>query len=292
MKCRKRLYKVLVIELLLILLAAGGSRWYVEAETGDSIHSCISGKQYSVTASSAPPYSARPSASLSPTPSVSPRPMATVSPTPTRRPSPTPAYVAIQSRLTVENISAKPVYKKSGYKYKSGVKLTWDSNGISKGYTVQRKTGEDGTYAIYGITEESLGDETIIYVDTSVKKGVTYYYRVCAFVINSGKEIVGDTSEEVEVTVGKKMMVPKITAQKKGKKLTITFKKAEGEGFQAQYQYLGQSRWTGMGNLKGRLKKSITRPLKANGFRLRMRTYMKVNGKRQYSAWSKAVVVR
>lgn len=213
-----------------------------------------------------------------------PKVMVTSAPLKSQQPANTPMPTSYAPEL-----SAKFVYKKSGFKSKPAVRLSWQQKDTVTGYKIQRKV-EGGKYSII----KTIRDNDIVsYTDTAVKKGVRYYYCICTYIADADGNIkLGSQSAGAGVTVSAKLITPKVTAKKKGNRLTITFLKAEGSGYQTQYRYLNERSWHSMGNLTGTLKKKITRPLKASGFRIRMRTYVRVNGKKRYSAWSRTVVVK
>ena len=59
------------------------------------------------------------------------------------------------------------------------VTLSWtdNSNNIEDGFSIERKTGVSGTYAVIGTT----GTGVATYIDNMVSGGTTYFYRVRAF---------------------------------------------------------------------------------------------------------------
>ena len=67
------------------------------------------------------------------------------------------------------------------------IKLHWDKVKKVSGYVIYRKT-DDEVYKMYPEVKKNY------FEDREVKKGVTYYYRVRAYVIKNNKRIYGQLS--------------------------------------------------------------------------------------------------
>jgi YD repeat-containing protein len=82
------------------------------------------------------------------------------------------------------------------------VTLNWVDNSTNEsGFKIERKTGVSGTYAEI----QTVGPNVIIYTDSGLTPGVTYYYRVRAY--NMGGE--SSYSSETSVTPNPKLTVAK-----------------------------------------------------------------------------------
>ncbi len=74
----------------------------------------------------------------------------------------------------------------------SAIDLSWNNVAGNTGYKVERKTGAGGTYAQVG---GNLAADTVVFHDTGLSAGTTYYYRVS--VLNS----VGTSNEQYAITL-------------------------------------------------------------------------------------------
>lgn len=191
--------------------------------------------------------------------------------------------------LGLSGVTAKYATVSGKNSYKAAAKIGWKENANATGYVVYRSSKKGTGYkSIATITKK----DTTSYQDTTVTKGKTYYYRVCAYGELEGKKIYGAKSSEKSVKISSALLQPTVTSTKKANKLTITFKKAEGSNYESQYRYLGDKNWKTLSALKGKLCKKVTKKIKSKGFQIRIRTYMKVNGKKVYSKYSKTLTVR
>ncbi len=222
-------------------------------------------------------------ASPTPTPTVS----STLTPTPT-------AKVVSPSALGVENVKAKSVYqKKSGFKCVPAAKVTWDRNKVADGYLIYRTNSKLGEYEeVANVSNSSLYPK---YIDKSIKKGKMYYYKIQAYV-NGEPDITGEHSQEAFCKISSNVKKPKIQGSRKGNRLVIKFKQAEGAKYESQYRYPQEKQWYSFPQLSGRLTKKISCKIGKKGavarYKVRVRTISSVNGKKVRSAWSNAVSVR
>ena len=98
-------------------------------------------------------------------------------------------------------VSAKPVLKTPSVKLTSGSKkatIKWEKISGSSGYEVYRATSKSGKYSkIKTITKNS----TVSYVNSSLTKNKTYYYKVRAYRTVNGKKIYSSYSVAKSVKV-------------------------------------------------------------------------------------------
>ena len=91
-------------------------------------------------------------------------------------------------------VSAKPVLKTPSVKLTSGSKkatIKWEKISGASGYEVYRATSKSGKYSkIKTITKNS----TVSYVNSSLTKNKTYYYKVRAYTMVNGKKVWGTYS--------------------------------------------------------------------------------------------------
>lgn len=77
---------------------------------------------------------------------------------------------------------------------KKSVSLSWSSSAGATGYSIERKTGSSGTYAVLAGTAQTT------YKDSTVAAGKTYYYRVRAKYIIEGTTSYSGYSTEASVS--------------------------------------------------------------------------------------------
>lgn len=98
-------------------------------------------------------------------------------------------------------VSAKPVLKTPSVKLTSGSKkatIKWEKISGASGYEVYRATSKSGKYSkIKTITKNS----TVSYVNSSLTKNKTYYYKVRAYRTVNGKKIYSSYSVSKSVKV-------------------------------------------------------------------------------------------
>lgn len=194
-----------------------------------------------------------------------------------------------ESDLKLSGVSAKYTTVSGKSAYQAAAKISWKANSNANGYIVYRSSKKGSGYkAIATITKQS----TTSYQDTKVTKGNTYYYKVCAYGELAGKKVYGAQSTAKAVKISSALLTPSVTSTRKGNNLTVTFKKAEGSNYESQYRYLGDKKWKKLSALSGKMCKKVTKKIKAKGFQVRIRTYMKVKGKKVYSKYSNTLTVR
>ncbi len=84
-------------------------------------------------------------------------------------------YSAYSKTKSATPMLGKPTGLAAGVTQDGNIRLTWNAVDGAKSYTILRSTSQNGNYKI--ATEIC---STNSYVDTNVKAGKTYYYKVCA----------------------------------------------------------------------------------------------------------------
>lgn len=172
--------------------------------------------------------------------------------------------------------------KKKGYIVVPAIKLSWIESGMVESVKVYRAAGGSKLKLFKTIKSDSVTSFT----DKSVKRGKKYSYKVGITGMTVTGAAVESQSEVVKKKVSSNMTKPAFTTKKKGKKLTITFKKIEGSFYETQYRYnKGRKKWAAIPSMKGKVSKKITRKILASGFKIRIRTYVKDGKKKVYSPW-------
>ena len=229
----------------------------------------------------------------SPTPTKTPTPtrtpMPTKTPTPTRTPIPTNTPKPGNNNLAdLNHISCyvKNTTVTSGGKQKPAVKVTWTEKEEAYKYQVYRSS-EGKLSALRAVCDAS----SPAFIDTDVKKGVRYYYKVRALGGTVQNSYTGSFSSIKGITVPASLIKPVISYKKSKGKLTIYFKKAEGDKYQMQYLFGGRKQWKN--GPSGKLSSKVTKGFNSKeNVKIRIRTSMKVNGKQVYSKWSSIITVK
>ena len=100
-------------------------------------------------------------------------------------------YKSARSKaVSVTPIPGKPK-KPVLTRYSKGVKVSWNQVSGATGYVVYRKTGKKGKYKKI---KTRKGKKSISYKNKKVTIGKTYYYKVAAYRVVSGKKVYGKKS--------------------------------------------------------------------------------------------------
>ncbi|MCD8021297.1 MAG: hypothetical protein LUF92_17520 [Clostridiales bacterium] len=158
-----------------------------------------------------------------------------------------------------------------------GIRITWKGVSKATGYIIYRKTGK-GSYVYVGRVAKTS------WTDTSVSNGKKYSYKVYAY-YGSVKSSASSTKSTYFLK-GASLCGLKVV---KGKKLSVNWKK-NAKAFGCQIQYSTSRRFLKSKTIIIRGRKKITATLsglkKGKKYYVRVRSYMKVSGKKYYSAWS------
>lgn len=227
------------------------------------------------------------------TPRVTIKPTATPMPTPTIKPVTTPTATVSASPkpnsgnnnlddLDNMSCSVRNTMVSSGGKQKAAVKITWTSKNEAYKYQIYRAA--EYHYAKYKLL--AVCDVAhISFIDKTVKKGGTYYYKVRALGGTVTNSYTGSFSMEKMVYIPESLLRPVIDCKRSGNKLIIYFKKAEGDNYLLQYCFRGSKKWKA--GARGKVKSKVSNKFSAKkSLQIRIRTEMKVQGKKVYSKWS------
>lgn len=227
------------------------------------------------------------------TPRVTIRPTATPMPTPTIKPEATPtATVSVTPKPDAGNnnlddldnmsCSVKYTMVSLGGKQKAAAKITWTLKNEAYKYQIYR--ADENHYAKYKLLAVCDVVHTS-FIDKTVKKGGTYYYKVRALGGTVTNSYTGSFSNEKMVYISETLLKPVIDCKRSGNKLIIYFKKAEGDNYLLQYCFRGSKKWKS--GARGKVKSKVSNKFSAKKtLQIRIRTEMKVQGKKVYSKWS------
>jgi prefoldin subunit 5 len=157
------------------------------------------------------------------------------------------------------------------------VTVSWDKDDDADGYVFKvNGTVKQPTVTATGFT----------YVDETAQVGETYKFEVTPYVLYKGEQINGKT---FKATVVPKVKLSKgvITSLKKGtQSFTVKWKKVSGaSGYQVSYK---TGKTTKKKTVNGGSKKSLKVKNLTSGkqYKVRVRAWKKVNGKKYYGKWS------
>lgn len=162
----------------------------------------------------------------------------------------------------------------------NGVKLTWKKTANAKSYKVYRKAGKAKKWSKIATVKKNR-----TYLDKKVKNGTKYTYKI---VVVGGKP--GSSYKTATTYYMKKASVT--SAKKKNGSVYVKWRKnTKASGYQVQYAAKSSMKKAKLVTVKGAKKVSLK--LKATKARryVRVRSYIKKNGKKYYSAWSKTIKV-
>ena len=234
------------------------------------------------TASPSPTPTVTPTASPSPTPTV--KPTAIPSPTPTVKPTAIPSPTPVIVPDIVKTVKA---IKTSN----NNVRLSWNKLGKCH-YQIWRSEGGNHKYQLL-----IQVDSRASYVDSQVKGGKTYYYKIVP--IQNGW-IIGSLAKAKEVKVKTdwlKRPTISVKIKKKKQRQYIEVKLLSFGGKYAQIQVKKGKKYRNITLTKksiSSVQKRYRLGYKKGGITLwvRVRTWQKIGGKKRYSAYSKAKKIR
>lgn len=174
--------------------------------------------------------------------------------------------------------------------------ISWKKVKQCDNYEIYRSNKKNGTYEC--IRTEAANKTS--YVDKSVKSYKKYYYKIRAVSKSNGKTQAGAYSKTADFTVTG-LKTPKITIKKKKTSSGIHYLDVTMKNMNGTYIELSVKR----GNEKYKKVKLVSNRLshykgnmkigyKSNGEKMwiRVRTYKKVKGKKYYSVYSNAVLIK
>ena len=161
-----------------------------------------------------------------------------------------------------------------------GLKLTWSKASNATGYILYRKTGSGSYEKLTTIKKAS----TLSYVDTTVKNGNSYTYRLRAY-NSAGK---GGYTAAKTYRYLSRPSISKLTNPKAGKLKAVWTKNSKATGYQLQYSTSADFSAKKTVKIKDKttLNKTISGLKKGKTFYVRIRAYKTVSGTDYYSAWS------
>ena len=106
--------------------------------------------------------------------------------------------IAAYYGLTYDGLVAPTVTLSAGNQKK--LTISWDEQDEARGYIIYRTDAEDGKFERLAKVQ---GSDTTSYTDTTVKQGKTYYYKVRAYGVATGKVYYSEYSDVIQgYTIG------------------------------------------------------------------------------------------
>ncbi|MBO5373266.1 MAG: glycoside hydrolase family 127 protein, partial [Lachnospiraceae bacterium] len=160
---------------------------------------------------------------------------------------------------------------------KATVKLTWSAAANANNYVIYRSTG--GTYTAIASTTATS------YTDTKAVAGKNNTYKVVA----SKEAVNGAESKLVSVYVAK--APTGIKAKVKGKKVTVSFKRDKKvTGYEIYRATKKNGKFKKVATInKNKTVKKVLKVTKKGTYYFKVRSFKKVNGKKIYTDYTKAV---
>ena len=196
----------------------------------------------------------------------------------------------------ISGCKARMKYRKKGVRYERYVELTWKQGKDVAGFEVYRS---DGTSTKPVRIATVTNGDTGVFKDENIEPNTRYRYIVWPMVLTPGLELQRAQMNESEkngyitsIKVGKTLKKPSVSLKTSRNNLILTFKGAEGRKYQTQYRWAGKKKWKMQTKLQGAVQRKIVRSTRSKGYYLRVRTYSVVNGKKYYSPWSSAMLVK
>ena len=171
------------------------------------------------------------------------------------------------------------------------VAIRWEKEKEALGYELQYS--KSATFAS-GVTKKTFSE-----METNAKcKGLSngvYYVRLRTFRTMDGQKRYSEWSAKRKVSVIGKIKAPVISSVKNrsSKRMTVKWKKVSGAlGYQLQYS----TKKKFSSNVKKKnftiTSASFSKLIKKKTYYVRVRAYVKINGKTKYSSWSKVKSVK
>ena len=178
-------------------------------------------------------------------------------------------------------VLAAPVVKAA--QKDKGISLSWKKVANADGYVVYRKAGKATKWTEYA----KVAASKVSFLDAKTTNGTKYTYKVAAVASD------GTTKDSKEVVMVRLTKITGVKAKKQGANaIKVTYKKnKKASGYQVRY---GTGKKTKTVTVKGAKKVStvLKKLKKGKTYKITVRAYKTVSGKKYYSVWSAAKSVK
>ncbi len=186
------------------------------------------------------------------------------------------------TRPTLPPLEQVPTLVSATVTGKNTVSLVWKEMQGIKYYQIYRKFGSSSSYFLLN----TVLSNNCSFVDKTAKKGGTYYYKIKAL-NNLGQGTVLSNAKSVKTMNFSTSPSMKLSALRKGLKVTFSKKVTNASGYQVSYS-LNKSMKSAKNvsvNASSKYKK-ITKLKAKKKYYVRARAYRTINGKKVYGNWS------
>lgn len=177
--------------------------------------------------------------------------------------------------------------KAASYSY-SKIRVSWDAVEGADGYIVYRASSENGTYRKSYTTDNPKKNW---YINTNRKSGQVWWYKVRAYKLADGKKVFSKYSKPVSAYArpGTVKVTDIASTGFIYRYLDLEWQKIPGaSGYQVYRKERYEEKYTFIGNFKEPAA-SIEVPDTTKEYDLKVRAYRKVDGKKVYGRFSKAI---
>ena len=203
----------------------------------------------------------------------------TVSTTTTTRKTTTTTTGTIPTLPPLEQVPTLVLAAVTG---KNTVSLKWEEIQGMKYYQIYRKFGSSSSYSLLN----TILSTNCSFVDKTAKKGGTYYYKIKAL-NNLGQGTTFSNAKSVKTMNFSAVPTVKLTALKKGLRVTLSKKVTNASGYQIEYSLNKNMKSAKYVSVSASAKyKNVTKLKAKKKYYVRIRAYRTINGKKVYANWS------
>ncbi len=196
-------------------------------------------------------------------------------------------YSTYTNVMKAEIKMSAPRLKSASVTSSSKIRLTWQKDLQADGYYIYRSTTKKGGYKKVRTVTKSASSR---WIDSGVKSGTTYYYKMKAYVESASGKKTSAYSRILMVKMNKKTpAIAQVTSTAAGIKLKWT-KAANAAGYQISRATDINGKYEVLTNVTGNSTVTFTDKKITLGqtYYYRVRSYRKSKTKAKYSSWSAA----
>ena len=187
---------------------------------------------------------------------------------------------SIEGKKTSKSVTKVKKLTQAKKYSENSITMTWNKCKNVKGYEIYRATSKNGKYKKIKTTTSTK------YKDVKLSSGKTYYYKVRAYNVVSGKKLYGKFSDIK--AMGTKPKTPSIKVSAGKNEAKVTWKKiSRVSGYDVYMSTRKNGTYRKTKTLEAKKTSCLKTGLKkGNKYYFKIRSYRKVVGKKFYSSWS------